>query len=229
MNLGNKVVAITGANGVLGRAMARAALDAGARVALIDIGFDEKAAAFQGGAGASFHKTDLLDAESTRASFEAIGKIDALCNIAGGFTMGDPVHAQKPDVWRRMFDLNVQTLLNAVGAVVPGMVERGGGRIVNVGAMGGVSGQPFMGAYSAAKSVVIRSTESMSAELKGKGINVNCVLPSIIDTPANRADMPKANPADWVSPADLAAVMLFLISDQARAIHGAALPVRGLS
>jgi NAD(P)-dependent dehydrogenase (short-subunit alcohol dehydrogenase family) len=221
------VVAVTGANGNVGRALAQAALAQGARVALLDVNF---------GAGppapASVHRVNLLDAEATRACFAAIGRVDVLCNIAGGFTMGDPVHVAGDEVWTRMFDLNVRTLLNSVRAVVPGMLERKRGKIVNVGAIAGlggaISGQANMGAYSAAKSAVIRITESMAAELKREGINVNCVLPSIIDTPQNRAAMPKADPARWVAPADLANVILFLASEEARAVHGAALPVVNL-
>ena len=138
------------------------------------------------------------------------------------------MHAAGDEIWTRMFDLNLRTLLNCVRATVPGMIERKRGKIVNVGATGGLSGQAGMGAYSAAKSAVIRVTESMAAELKRKGINVNCVLPSIIDTPQNRAAMPKADPSHWVAPADLADVILFLASEEARAVHGAALPVVNL-
>jgi NAD(P)-dependent dehydrogenase (short-subunit alcohol dehydrogenase family) len=227
MRFDNQVVALTGANGNLGRAVAQAALAQGARVALLDVaaGADLAASAPE---RASVHQVNLLDAEATRACFAAIGRVDVLCNIAGGFSMGDPVHATSEEVWTRMLDLNVRTLLNSVRAAVPGMIERRRGKIVNVGATGGVSGQAGMGAYSAAKSAVIRITESMAAELKRKGINVNCVLPSIIDTPQNRAAMPNADPSQWVAPADLANVILFLASDEARAVHGAALPVVNL-
>ena len=227
MRFDDQVVAVTGANGNLGRALARAALARGAKVALLDVtvGADLTASA-QGRASA--HQVNLLDAEATRACFAAIGRVDVLCNIAGGFAMGDPVHAAGDEVWTRMFDLNLRTLLNCVRATVPGMIERKRGKIVNVGATGGLSGQAGMGAYSAAKSAVIRVTESMAAELKRKGINVNCVLPSIIDTPQNRAAMPKADPSHWVAPADLADVILFLASEEARAVHGAALPVVNL-
>ena len=227
MRFDNQVVALTGANGNLGRAVAQAALAQGARVALLDVaaGADLAASAPE---RASVHQVNLLDAEATRACFAAIGRVDVLCNIAGGFSMGDPVHATSEEVWTRMLDLNVRTLLNSVRAAVPGMIERRRGKIVNVGATGGVSGQAGMGAYSAAKSAVIRITESMAAELKRKGINVNCVLPSIIDTPQNRAAMPKADPSHWVAPVDLASVILFLASDEARAVHGAALPVTNL-
>jgi NAD(P)-dependent dehydrogenase (short-subunit alcohol dehydrogenase family) len=227
MRFDDQVVAVTGANGNLGRALAQAALARGAKVALLDVTVGaDLAAAAQGRASA--HQVNLLDAEATRTCFAAIGRVDVLCNIAGGFVMGDPVHAAGDEVWTHMFDLNLRTLLNCARAAVPGMIERKRGKIVNVGATGGLSGQAGMGAYSAAKSAVIRVTESMAAELKRKGINVNCVLPSIIDTPQNRAAMPKADPSHWVAPADLAHVILFLASEEARAVHGAALPVVNL-
>jgi NAD(P)-dependent dehydrogenase (short-subunit alcohol dehydrogenase family) len=226
MPLQGKTVAVTGGNGSLGRAVARAALDAGASVALLDIAFGTDIAAALPGTTA--HKVNLLDAADTRACFEKIGRVDALCNIAGGFTMGDPVHATPDEVWTRMLDLNTRTLINAVRAAVPRMLAQGGGKIVNIGALSALSGGANMGAYAASKSVVIRLTESMSAELKRQGINVNCVLPSIIDTPPNRKDMPNADPKTWVAPEDLAAVILFLISDASRAVHGAAIPVVNL-
>jgi NAD(P)-dependent dehydrogenase (short-subunit alcohol dehydrogenase family) len=227
MKFHDQVVAVTGANGNLGRALAQAALAQGAKVALLDVAFGADPALPATGM-ASIHQVNLLDAQSARACFVEIGRVDVLCNIAGGFAMGDPVHATGDDVWARMFDLNVRTLLNSVRAAVPGMIERGRGKIVNVGATGGLAGHANMAAYSAAKSAVIRITESMAAELKRKGINVNCVLPSIIDTPQNRAAMPKADPSHWVAPADLADVILFLASEEARAVHGAALPVVNL-
>jgi NAD(P)-dependent dehydrogenase (short-subunit alcohol dehydrogenase family) len=143
--------------------------------------------------------------------------------------MGDDVHETADDAWERMLDLNVRTLLNACRAVVPHMLERGGGRIVNVGAFAAQKGQAGMGAYVASKSAVIRLTEAMAAELRERGVNVNCVLPTIIDTPANRESMPDADPAKWVAPKDLARVIAFLASDDAHAVHGAALPVTGLS
>ncbi len=225
MPLANKVVAVTGGNGALGRAVAHAAAAQGATVALIDLAFAGEIATGK----ISTHVADLTSTESAKKCFDRIGRIDALCNVAGGFAMGPPVHATDAALWRRMFDINVETLLNSVRAVAPGMVARGRGKIVNVGARAGLTGLANMGAYCAAKSAVIRLTESMSAELKGKGINVNCVLPSIIDTAANRADMPKADFSKWVAPPDLAAAMCFLCSDAANAFHGAAIPVAGLA
>ena len=157
------------------------------------------------------------------------GRIDVLCNIAGGFRMGEAVHETSDETWDLLFDLNARSLLHTVRAVVPRMLTAGGGKIVNVGAFAAQKGVAGMGAYCASKSAVIRLTEAMAAELRESHINVNCVLPTIIDTPENRSAMPDADPARWVSPADLASVVLFLSSKAARAVHGAALPVTGLS
>ena len=175
---------------------------------------------------------DLLDAAQVNAAFAAavarFGSVDTLCNLAGGFRMGEAVHETSEATLAFLWNLNVRTLLNMAHAVVPHMLAAGGGRIVNVGAFSAQRGVAAMGAYGAAKDSVARLTEAMSAELRESGINVNCVLPTIIDTPENRSAMPGADPARWVAPADLANVIAFLASDDARAIHGAALPVTGL-
>jgi len=162
-------------------------------------------------------------------AIQRFGQIDVLCNLAGGFAMGEPVHEIDAKTWAHMMELNAGSVLRVSHAVVPGMLARKSGKIDNIGAYSALSGKAQMGAYIAAKSAVIRLTESMAAELRDAGINVNCILPSIIDTPENRAAMPKANPQKWVAPEALADVILFLTSPAARAIHGAALPVVGLS
>jgi NAD(P)-dependent dehydrogenase (short-subunit alcohol dehydrogenase family) len=128
-----------------------------------------------------------------------------------------------------MLDLNVDSVLTSVRAVVPILLGQGGGKIINVGAIGGLTGRAHMAAYSAAKSAVIRLTEAMALELRERNINVNCVLPSIIDTPQNRTAMPDADPKRWVAPEALADVIVFLASNRSRAVHGAAIPVVGLS
>jgi NAD(P)-dependent dehydrogenase (short-subunit alcohol dehydrogenase family) len=225
---------ITGAAGTLGKATALAFARAGAKLALLDIDRAALEKAFGGdGAAQLLLASDATDrtaaAAAVTAAAKRFGRIDILCNIAGGFRMGQRVDETDPAVWKLMLDLNVGTILNMAAAVVPRMLAQGGGRIVNVGAMGGMQGRAQMGAYAAAKSAVARLTESMAAELRERGINVNAVLPSIIDTPANRADMPKADPARWVAPEDLAQVILFLASPAARAVNGALLPVAGLS
>lgn len=234
MSFHHKTIIITGAAGALGLATAQAFAEAGADLILVDVSEAALRSAYPGDAPRQLRVAcDLLDPAATAKTIDAAlgkaGRIDALCNIAGGFSMGTPVHATPSADWKKMWDINAQTLLNAVQAVVPKMLMSGGGRIVNVGAGPGQKGAAQMGAYSAAKSAVIRLTEAMSAELRDQNINVNCVLPSIIDTPANRAAMPEADPSKWVAPRDLASVIRFLCSDEARAIHGAAIPVTGLS
>jgi NAD(P)-dependent dehydrogenase (short-subunit alcohol dehydrogenase family) len=143
--------------------------------------------------------------------------------------MGEAVHETTAATWQRMLDLNVNTMLHSAAAVVPVMRRARHGYIVNVGAMSALRGAAQMGAYIASKSALMRLTESMSAELREDGINVNAVLPSTIDTPANRQSMPDADATRWVAPAALAAVIGFLASDDARAVHGALIPVTGLA
>lgn len=177
--------------------------------------------------------TNLLDqAQVDAAVAKAIRehkRIDVLCNLAGGFRMGAPVHETSDKDWNFLLDLNARTVLHTARAVVPHMIAAGGGKIVNVGAYAAQKGAAQMGAYIASKAAVIRLTETMAAELREKNINVNCVLPTILDTPQNRAAMPKADPKKWVALEDLARVIVFLASEHARAIHGAAIPVAGLS
>jgi NAD(P)-dependent dehydrogenase (short-subunit alcohol dehydrogenase family) len=224
-------VLVTGAAGNLGRAVALHFAARGAPLALLDR--DHAAlAALAGNAGVSLPlATDLLDAAAVARAVEAavarFGGVAAAINLAGGFTMGEAVHATAAATWQQMLDLNVRTMLNVAAAVVPVMQRARRGAIVNVGAASAQRGAANMGAYIAAKSTVMRLTESMSAELRDDGIRVNAVLPSIIDTPANRASMPDADFTRWVAPEALAAVIGFLASDDARAIHGANIPVTG--
>jgi NAD(P)-dependent dehydrogenase (short-subunit alcohol dehydrogenase family) len=221
MDLSGKRVVVTGANGALGRAVVARAREMGAELLQLDI-------AFPPDAGRDCHVVDLADASATSALFAGLGRVDVLLNIAGGFSMGPQTWEVADADWEQMFAINVRTLQNAVRAVVPGMIAAGRGSIVNVGALGALKGLPRMSAYTAAKSVVMRLTESLSAELKDQGINVNAVLPSLIDTPRNRTDMPGADYARWLKPEDLANVMCFLGSDAARAVHGALVPVSAL-
>jgi NAD(P)-dependent dehydrogenase (short-subunit alcohol dehydrogenase family) len=227
-------VMLTGAAGNLGRAVAEAFASRGARLALLDLRRDALERAFGAeGERRMFAPANLLEQGEVDAAARAIvarfGRIDALVNIAGGFRMGEAVHETSDKTWNFLFDLNARSMLHAVRAVVPHMLAAGGGKVVNIGAYAAQKGAAHMGAYIAAKGAVIRLTESMAAELREKNVNVNCVLPTIIDTPENRAAMPDADPARWVAPADLASAIVFLASDAARAIHGAALPVTGLS
>ncbi len=218
------VVVVTGAAGALGRAVVEHFAGQGARLAQLDViecDTDHYAAV-----------CDLTDAAACEQAVSTIvaelGAVDVLANIAGGFAFGERVHEISADSWRFLMGLNAESVLNMARAVVPQMLIQGSGKIVNVGAGAGQKGAAQMGAYSASKSVVIRLTEAMAGELRESGINVNCVLPSIIDTQRNRDDMPDADFSRWVQPAALAQVVAFLASPAAEPIHGAALPVEGL-
>ncbi len=232
MNFNNRTVLITGASGNLGRAVANAFAQLGANLVLVDLQRGSLEKAF----GAEdmqrlFAPANLLDMEQVRAVVQAachrFSRIDVLCNIAGGFRMGSLVHETSDQDWNFLFDINARSMLHAVRAVVPKMLENGHGKIINIGANAAQKGVAQMGAYCAAKDVVIRLTEAMATELRDSNINVNCVLPSIIDTPENRAAMPHADSSRWVAPDALADTIVFLASDGARAIHGAAIPVTG--
>jgi len=231
---GVRTVLVTGAAGHLGQAVTGAFDADGANLVLVDRDRALLERAFGGdGMRRLLVPCDLLDAAQVQGAIDQalqrFGRIDVLCHIAGGFRMGEAVHETSNATWDFLFDLNARTLLHAARAVVPAMLRQGGGKVVNVGAFSAQRGLAAMGAYTASKSVVIRLTEAMAAELRERNINVNCVLPTVIDTPDNRAAMPDAEPARWVAPADLAAVIRFLASDAARAVHGVALPVSGLS
>ena len=219
--LDNRTVVITGALGGLGTSVCAVAESQGARVLRLDIARDESLA--------DSYAVDLTNTDATFELIQSLGPFDGLINLAGGFAMGTESWDSSEDQWDVMFSLNVSTMRNAIKAAVPVLLEQQKGSVVNVGAYGAREGQGLMGAYCASKSVVMRLTETLAEELKTKGINVNAVLPTVIDTPTNRAAMPDADPAAWVSPDDLAAVICFLSSPAARAINGALIPVRGLS
>ncbi|WP_194714767.1 SDR family oxidoreductase [Noviherbaspirillum soli] len=232
MDHSNQTVLVTGAGGNLGRALAQLFARRGARLVLLE----RDGAHLRRVYGDDNERQLLLAADllvqgqvdaAVRAAQERFGGIDVLCNIAGGFRMGPPVHETPDEDWDFLFGLNTRSVVHAVRAVVPGMIASGGGRIVSVAANSALKGVPGMAAYCASKDAVIRITEAMAAELKDKRINVNCVLPSVIDTPENRAAMPDADPGRWVSPDALAEVIAFLASEGARAINGAAIPVVG--
>jgi NAD(P)-dependent dehydrogenase (short-subunit alcohol dehydrogenase family) len=230
------IVVVTGAAGNLGSAVAKAFRAAGATLVLLDRAADRLSRLFPELVGAAdhflAHSVDLTDADSVAAmvdeAVKRFGRIDVLVNVAGGYRGGTAVHETPLETWDLLMNLNARSVFIASGAVIPAMLERGSGKIVNVAARAALEGGRKMGAYSASKSAVVRLTESMSAELKRSGINVNCVLPGTIDTPQNRAAMPKADTSRWVAPEALADVILFLASDTARAVHGAAVPVYGL-
>ncbi len=227
-----KTIVVTGGFGALGRVVAEVAAARGASVAVLD-----HAPAPPEGLGGSLGSDALtiggLDLSSADVATKAMadvkakfGRLDALLNIAGGFQW-ETVDGGKHESWERMYALNLMTALNGCRAALPYLIESGAGRIVNVGAQSALHAASGFGPYAASKSAVHRLTETLANELKDKGVTVNAVLPSIIDTAANRRDMPKADYSRWVTPADLAAVMLFLASDEAKAVTGALIPVTG--
>jgi NAD(P)-dependent dehydrogenase (short-subunit alcohol dehydrogenase family) len=221
-----KVVVVTGASGALGTVVAEVALARGARVAGVDHAPVQIAATEN---RIDIGGVDLTDATQARKAIDTVashfGGIHALINIAGGFAF-EAIAEGDPKTWQRMYALNVLTALNASRSAIPYLTASRTGRIVNVGAMGALQATAGMGAYAASKAGVHRLTEALAAEWKGS-ITVNAVLPSTIDTPANRASMPKADFEKWVSPEELANVILFLASDAASAVTGALLPVSG--
>ncbi len=229
-----RTVMVTGAAGNLGQVVARRFAGLGARLALIGRSA-ERLAAVHGtdGPDRMLVEVDLVDRAASERAVAAIGERlggpHIVCAIAGGFHMGEPVHETPEADWRGLIDLNVATLINTAHAAVPPMLAAGSGKIVTIAAGAAQHGTAGMGAYSAAKSAVIRLTEAMAQELRRGGINVNCILPSIIDTPENRTAMPKADPGRWVTPDEIADLVVFLSSPQSAAIHGAAIPITGLS
>jgi NAD(P)-dependent dehydrogenase (short-subunit alcohol dehydrogenase family) len=176
---------------------------------------------------------DITDATSVKKAIDDIveefGRIDVLLNVAGGYRAGSPIHESDLSDWDFMIALNARSVFLTSKEVVPHMIRQGRGKIINIGARPGLKGVAGAAAYSASKSAVIRLTESLAAEVRSKGINVNCILPGTMDTPENRKAMPKAKHETWVPLEAVVDVIMFLASDAARAIHGAALPVYGLT
>ena len=225
-NMDGRVIAITGASGALGKVVAETALSRGAQIAAIDHAPSTlPASATQIDLGS----VDLTDAaQATHAINLAathFGRLDALVNIAGGFAY-ETVQDGDGGTWQRLYALNVLTALNASRAAIPHLSAAGAGRIINMGAMGALQANAGMGPYAASKAALHRLTEALAAEWKGK-VTVNAVLPSTIDTAANRASMKDADFSKWVRPTELAEVILFLASDAASGITGALIPVPG--
>lgn len=233
----DQVVVITGAAGNLGRAVAFAFYKAGAKLALVDRQREHVQKVFGDeipeGENCYFVEANLMDEDSVahmgRSIVERFGKIDALVNTAGGFTMGPSLAETPLSTWEFMLNLNARTVFLVNRAIIPTMVQQKSGRIINIAARAALEGKAEMGPYVASKSAVIRLTESAAEEVRDHGVNVNCILPGTIDTPRNREEEPDADFSRWVAPEAIADVILFLASDAARAINGAAIPVYGRS
>jgi NAD(P)-dependent dehydrogenase (short-subunit alcohol dehydrogenase family) len=229
--LQGKVVIVTGGFGALGRVVATEAAKAGAKVAVLDFapnapdGLQASLGADSlliGGVDLSKEASAKDAAEKVKAKF---GGIDAVFNIAGGFSW-ETVEGGSLATWDKLYTLNVVTTRNMIVAALPSLLASKAGRVVNVGANGAMKAATGMGAYAASKSGVHKLTESLAEEFKGK-ITVNAVLPSMIDTPVNRADMPDADFSKWVSPAQIASLMIYLASEEAGAVTGALIPIVG--
>jgi len=236
-NFTDQVVMVTGAIGNLGAAVTRAFQTSGAKLALVDRGEDRLLKSFPDLVSSADYLlvdcADLMDEGAVEASvgesIQHFGQIDVLVNTVGGFRTGTPLHETPLETWDFLLNFNARSVFIASKKVIPHMLNQGSGKIVNLAARPGLEGQAGMAAYSASKSAVLRLTESMAAELKDQGINVNCIIPGTIDTPQNREAMPNADYNNWVTPESLADVILFLSSAASRDIHGAALPVYGRS
>ena len=236
IELPNRVVLVTGATGALGGAVVRSFQATGSRLALADRGqrlpdlFPELAASdrhmLEGG-------VDATDPASVQrwvdAAIARFGRIDVLANTLGGYRAGTPTHETSLESWNFMLNLNATTAFILSRAVLPAMLQQGSGRIIHTTARAALAGTANHSAYNASKAVVIRLVESIAAETKQQGITANCVLPGTIDTPQNRAAMPGADWAKWVPPAAIADAFVFLASDAAAHITGAALPIYGRS
>jgi NAD(P)-dependent dehydrogenase (short-subunit alcohol dehydrogenase family) len=228
----DKVVIVTGGSGNLGQVVARRFADGGAALVLVDRNqerLDSVAADLKGDTMTAV--ADLGDAASVDELLANVvarfGRIDILAHTVGGFTAGTPVHDTPQDTWDKMFALNVRPIYITCGRVAKHMLDNGGGKIVMVLARAALEGSANSGAYTASKAAAQRIMQSMALELRDHGINVNGVLPSIIDTPPNREGMPKADYSKWVTTNDVANAIAFLASDDARSLYGVSLEVYG--
>ena len=237
IDFSDQVIAITGAAGNLGRAAASAFYKAGAKLAVIDRRREDIKVVFGDDIPEGEYcypvSADLMDedsvAEMAGSIIERFGRVDVLVNTAGGFTMGPSVAETPLSTWEFMLNLNARTVFLVNRAIIPYMLQQNKGKIVSIAARAALSGKANMAPYIISKSAVVRLTESMAAEMHDHNINVNCILPGTIDTPRNREENPDADFSKWVTPQAIADVILFLSSNSARAINGAAIPVYGRS
>ena len=229
-SLNGKVVAVTGGFGALGSAAGKVLAMRGMQVVLLGRETAPQMSEESGNNPIAIGGVDLTSLAQTRQAFAEIKtrfcRLDALVNIAGGFRW-ELITGGDPDTWDLMYQMNVKTVLTASEAAIPLLLENGAGRIVNISAMAALKAGLGMGAYSASKAGVARLTEALAEELKQKGVTVNAILPSTIDTARNRADMPDADFTQWVKPEQIGSIIAFLLSSDAEAITGALLPVTG--
>src|SRR5690349_20397888 len=234
MRLTGQKILITGGTGALGQAVTLAFLEAGARVFTTGRAEAEREALLTASAAhrdrltiTPIDVTDEAQVAGWVAQATADGPPDALICVAGGFAGGKLIAETDLATWQHLLSLNLTSVFLCARAVAPLMAAQKRGKIVAVAARAGLHGTANIAAYSVSKAGVITLVEALAEELKEANVQVNCVLPSTIDTPANRRAMPDADPTRWVSPADIARVILFLASDDSAVVSGAALPVYG--
>jgi NAD(P)-dependent dehydrogenase (short-subunit alcohol dehydrogenase family) len=232
----DQIVLVTGGTGDLGAAVVAAFAGAGAHLVVPDRQSDRLAQTFPHLDGdshflASGYNIGVAEEVErlVRDALARYGRIDVLVNTVGGYRAGKPPHETALETWDFMLEVNARIPFLVSRTVVQAMLQQGRGKIVNTGSRSVFAGGADDVAYAAAKSALARLTESFSAAYRAKGINVNAVLPGTIDTPKNRTAMPKANFSRWVAPEAIAQVILFLASEVAAPIHGALIPVYGLS
>lgn len=235
MALSDRVVLITGATGAVGRVVSRTFAEAGARLALTgtrpealqalaaDLGLAEERVLL--------HAADLARADEARALVDAVlarwGRVDVLLNLAGGWRKSGRLGEVTDEDWDAVLDLNLRTCLNMCRAVLPSMEKQGWGRIVNMGAKSVVDPGTRQPPYNVAKAAVVALTRSIAADYRRLGVAANAIMPSTVDTAANRATMGDADQSRWVKPEELAAAMLFLCSEEGGSVNGAAIPIFG--
>jgi NAD(P)-dependent dehydrogenase (short-subunit alcohol dehydrogenase family) len=224
--LADRVALVTGGTGALGAAVVQRLNADGASVHATwrsETERDAFVAAHGGSVPVTLHRADVTDAQSVAALFDETGPVHILANVVGGFALA-PLEETSPELWRKMLDLNATSAFLCSRAAVTGMRRARGGRIVNVAAQPALGrGAASMSAYAASKAAVLNLTYSLARELAPDGITVNAIVPSVIDTPANRAAMPDADRSTWLAPEEIAGVIAFLASDDAAIVTGTAM------
>jgi NAD(P)-dependent dehydrogenase (short-subunit alcohol dehydrogenase family) len=222
---GTRTIVVSGGTGALGRAVVDAFLAAGDRVVVPWIVAAEAEALAPAGERLVLVEADVAEEAGAAAVARAAGPARVLVNGVGGFAGGSPVLETPLEVWDRMYRMNLRTAVSLTRAVVPGMLARGGGVVVNVASQAALARPAGLAAYAAAKDGVLVLTDTLHAELSERGVRVHAILPSTIDTPANRRAMPDADFSRWTAPSAIAGVIAWLASDAAASVRGARVPV----